>query len=192
MFKSLICIAFGSLLVGCANELHASRCGTNPNDIISQIDTKRLIDEMVVGLCPIPSASDLPMAKSDLIVIPDFVDVHSLQPGRIGVTLGEALRVSVFAKCKTPIRQVDLSRNFKLNSNGLVALTRNTKEVRQDSFPASTAIIGTYNIEGSKLSLVVRRVDVESATFTAVVSTEVTWSCEESFVGERKFVFKLK
>ena len=98
----------------------------------------------------------------------------------------------MFNNCMRPIRQVELARNFKLNANGLMALSRNSNEVRQESFPARTAIIGTYNFEAAKLTLVARRVDIESATYLAVNSKEVTWSCEDPPVGEKRLVFKVK
>lgn len=185
-------MACSFFLVGCTTKLQASKCRINIDDAVSQIDTRKLIDDLVVGLCPIPAELDLQSQGKDLTIVPDFVEIQSLQPARIGVVLGEALRASIFNNCKIPIRQVEMSKDFRLNSNGLMALSRNSNEVRQDSFPAKTAIIGTYNISSSKISLTVRRIDIESSAFLAVTSKEVTWACEDPIFGEKKLVFITK
>ena len=187
-----IAIYFSCVLLvqGCASKPQPTRCSVKPNDIISEVDIHKLMDDIVVGLC-LPT-TDLDSQKKDLTVVPDFVEMNSLQPARIGVVLGESLRASIFNICKIPIRQVELSKNFKLNSNGLMALSRNYTEVREEKFPVATAIIGTYDISGTKLSLVVRRIDIESASFLAVTSKTVNWKCDESTDGEKKIIFDIK
>ena len=96
------------------------------------------------------------------MVVPDFVGVQTLQPDRMGVALGDIFLASIFNRCKVPLRQAGLSRNFRLN------------------------------LDGNKLTLVARRVDLESATFLAVASKEVSWSCESPAFGENRLVFKIR
>ena len=131
------------ILSGCAGELPLNKCEINTVDIIAKIDKRRLMDELVAGLCPPASeGSSFGSKKQNVVIVPDFVDIHTLKPERIGVVLGEVFRASIFNKCKIPIRQVELARDFKLNSNGFMALSRNKDEVRQQDFPSSTAILG--------------------------------------------------
>ena len=53
-------------------------------------------------------------------------------------------------------------------------------------------MIGTYNLDGNKLILVARRIDLESATFLAVASKEISWSCELPSFGDNRLVFTVK
>ena len=188
----LSCLA----LAGCASSsLPLSKCQASSREILPRIDARKVIDELVVGICP--SAFDSLSTPregegKDAVVVPDFVDVHTLQPDRMGVALGDLFRASIFNICRVPIRQAELSRNFKLNPGGLTALTRNPAEVREKAFPASVAMIGTYNLDGNKLTLIARRVDVETATFMAVVSKEVSWSCQSSTFGDNQLVIQVK
>lgn len=176
---------------GCASDVPLAKCTTNPDNIISQIDTQKLVSDLALSLCPLKS-SDLKNINDaiDPVVIPDFVDVHTHQPKRAGILLGELFRSGVFNVCKVPVKQIDLSKNFKLNPNGLIALSRNPTEVRQQDFQASTALIGTYDLTGNKLTLVVRWLDIESANFHSIKTKQVIWSCEEAFNGVRKLSFK--
>jgi hypothetical protein len=190
----LSCLA----LAGCASSsLPLSKCQASSREILPRIDARKVIDELVVGICPSAPAFDslLPLREGegkDAVVVPDFVDVHTLQPDRMGVALGDLFRASIFNICRVPIRQAELSRNFRLNPGGLTALTRNPAEVREKAFPASVAMIGTYNLDGNKLTLIARRVDVETATFMAVVSKEVSWSCQSATFGDNQLVIQVK
>lgn len=191
MEKLVICGVISLILMGCASEVTGSNCQISSRDLLSQIDTRELMNGLVEGLCPPRSASTSSLQNQDVLIVPDVVDVHSLQPDRLGVALGEILRASIFKICQIPIRQVELSREFRLSSDGLMALSRNPKEVRQPAFQASTAIIGTYHIDGSKLILVGRRVDIESSTYLAVTTKEISLTCESSYSGQKKMIYKI-
>jgi len=192
-FKSGWCAAVAALwLAGCASTVPVAKCQVSSRDILSRLDTRQIVDELVAGICPSDPQALAFLPRSDAVIVPDLVDVHTLQPDRMGVALGDVFRASVFNVCKVPIRQAELSRNFKLTPGGLTALTRNPAEVREKNFPASTAMIGTYNLDGNKLTLVARRVDLENSVFLAVSSKEVTWSCESPTFGDNRLVFQVK
>lgn len=182
----------GLLLAGCASTVPVAKCQVAARDILPHIDARQVVDELVVGICPSAASFDDFLQRRDAVVVPDFVDVQTLQPDRMGVALGDIFRASIFNLCKVPLRQAELSRNFRLNPGGLTVLTRNPTEVRERDFPASVAMIGTYNLDGNKLILVARRVDLESATFLAVASKEVSWTCESPSFGDNRLVFKVK
>jgi hypothetical protein len=182
----------GLLLAGCSTTLPLTKCQVASRDILPQLDARQIIDDLVIGICPPEESSDHFLQKRDAIVVPDFVDIQTFQPDRMGVALGDIFRASIFTHCKVPIRQAELSRNFRLNPGGLMALTRNPTEVREQDFPVAAAMIGTYNLDANKLTLVARRIDIETATFLAVSSKEVSWSCEEPTFGQKKLVFRMK
>lgn len=179
-----------ALLAGCASERPLYECNVGASDALAQVDMRQLIDGLVAGLCPPePPEADAPR---EAVVVPDLVDVQTLQPGRIGVALGDLFRASVASQCRVPVRQVELSRHFRLNSAGLIALSRNQSEVRQAEFPASTAMVATYHLEGSRITLVGRRIDIASSTYLAASSREASWSCSGQAFGAKRLVHSLR
>ena len=182
----------GIALLGCAGprQLTTEQCGLYTNDVLARLDTRRLSDELVAGLCPV--ADDVSGPPLEAVVVPDLVDVQSLQPNRLGRAMGELLRASVHKICRVPIRQVELSRNFRLNSQGLTALSRNDLEVRDAHFPASVAIIGTYHLQNEKLTLVGRRIDIETSTILAVSTVEASWRCDLPTFGAPVFSSRIQ
>ncbi len=175
------------LLAGCVSTVPIAQCQVAARDILPHIDTRQVIDELVVDICPpVPPAQDL-APRPEALLVPDFVDAKTLQPDRMGVALGDTFRTSIFKLCKVPLRQAELPLNFKLNPGGLTA--RNPIEGRERGLPTA-AMIGTYHLDGHKLTLVARRIELESATFLAVASKEVSWSCESPIIGDNRLVFK--
>lgn len=183
------------LLLGCAatKELPTYECGVSKAEVISRIDTARLADLMAQDLCPLTGEGGVANFESSFpIVVPDVVDVQTLMPDSLGIAMGELLRNSVFRVCKLPVRQVELSQQFRLNPNGFMALTRDHAEVREQNIPADTAMIGTYHLQSNKLTVAARRVALQESTIIAVSSKEVTWKCERSLIGTTKFSWEIK
>ncbi len=148
---------------------------------------------MAQDLCPLTGKSEMANFESAFpIVVPDVVDVQTLMPDSLGIAMGELLRNSVFRVCKLPVRQVELSQQFRLNPNGFMALTRDHAEVRERNISADTAMIGTYHLQSNKLTVVARRVALQESTITAVSNKEVTWKCERSLIGTTKFSWEIK
>ena len=183
------------LLASCAstNNQQQDRCSLSRADIYSRIDTRKVIDEVVRGLCQPPGhsvdISQLP--PEDAVLIPDVVDVQNLKPDNLGLALGELFRSSVSNICRLPIRQVDLSRDLKLNREGTVALTREASLAKQQEFKAQNAYIVTYNPQPTKLTLVARNVALDSATIVGVSTKEVSWTCSSTPGGGTSFSWKV-
>jgi hypothetical protein len=183
------------LLASCASTSNQQldRCSLSRADIYSRIDTRRVIDEVVRGLCQ-PSGQSVDISQlpaEDAVLIPDVVDVQNLRPESLGLALGELFRSSVSNICRLPIRQVDLSRDLKLNREGTVALTREASLAKQQEFKAQNAYIVTYNPQPTKLTLVARNVALDTATIIGVSTKEVSWTCTTTPSGGTNFSWKM-
>jgi FlgO protein len=183
------------LLTSCAstNNQQLDRCSLSRADIYSRIDTRKVIDEVVRGLCQ-PSGQSVDISQlpaEDAVLIPDVVDVQNLRPESLGLALGELFRSSVSNICRLPIRQVDLSRDLKLNREGTVALTREASLAKQQEFKAQNAYIVTYNPQPTKLTLVARNVALDTATIVGVSTKEVSWTCTTTPSGGTNFSWKM-
>jgi hypothetical protein len=182
-------------LASCASSSNQQldKCSLSRAEIYSRIDTRKLIDDVVRGLCK-PSDMSIDISQlpaEDAVLIPDVVDVQNLKPDNLGLALGELFRSSVSNICRLPIRQVDLSRDLKLNRDGMVALTREASLAKQPEFKAQNAYIVTYNPQPSKLTLVARNVALETATIIGISTKEVSWTCTTTPGGGTNFTWKI-
>ena len=191
-----LCLPLTFLMISCASSSNqqSDKCSLSRADIYSRIDTRKLIDEVVRGLCkPSDQIVDISLLPSeDAVLIPDVLDVQSLKPDNLGLALGELFRSSVSNICRLPIRQIDLSRDLKLNRDGMVALTREASLAKQQEFKAQNAFIVTYNPQPSKLTLVARNVVLETATIIGISTKEVSWTCTTTPSGITNFSWKME
>lgn len=195
-FGTILGGALTVLLASCASTSNQQldRCSLSRADIYSRIDTRKLIDEVVRGLCQ-PSGQPVDISQlppEEAVLIPDVVDVQNLRPDSLGLALGELFRSSVSNICRLPIRQVDLSRDLKLNREGTVALTREASLAKQQEFKAQNAYIVTYNPQPTKLTLVARNVALETATIVGISTKEVSWTCTTTPSGGNNFSWKME
>ena len=182
------------LLTACASsDTPPERCSLSRSDIYSRIDTRKVIDEVARGICRAPDqhvdVARLPVEEA--VLIPDVLDVQSLRPEALGLTLGELFRSSVSNICRLPIRQIDLSRDLKLSRDGIVALTREAALAKQQEFKAQTAFIVTYSAQPTKLTLVARNVALDTATIVGIATKEVSWTCQTNPNGGTQFSWRL-
>lgn len=176
-------------LSACALPGHESpgKCWMDRREILSRVDLRAVMDEAARGLC-LP-VSDEPSAP---LLVPDFVDIQTYKPDSVGVVMGEYWRSSLSRVCQQPIRQADLSRDFKLTPQGLTALTRDHTQVRIPELPTIHAMVGVYNWQEGKLTLVFKQVAVDTSTVQRVVSKEISWRCDTNAVGATRMTWSVR
>ena len=194
---------FGSLsallLTGCATGVSRiddavlkdhpiEECRISRDEAIARVDMRKLLAQVTKEICPQAndSAEAVGPAKA-AYVVPDVVDIQNYVPGSVGISMGELLRASIFNVCKVPVRQVELSSAIKFDSSGMVILSRDLSRVKQSVFPAETAVIGTYHLQRNKLTVVVRRLSLESGLITAIGTREARWRCSSPGFGSPSF-----
>lgn len=168
---------------GCAltREVPLADCDVSRADVVSKLDLRALIDTATEGLCA--DAAEWMRDPPIPLVVPDVVDVQTLEPGNIGVALGELMRSRVFDICRTPVRQIDLSGKIRLSDLGVTMLSRSVAVDQSTKFPAETAIIGAYNVERGRLTLTVRRIRIEDSTIQNIRSTTLSYACMQPAIG---------
>ena len=182
-------LILAATLASCAStsDNAEGRCAMGQNEIYSRLDTRSLINSLVTDLCSISAASFSDDLREFPVLVPDALNVQSLQPESLGLAFGELLRSSVSNACRVKIQQVDLSKDLQLNQRGIVALTREATRARTKEFNSQFAIIVTFNQQPTKLTLVARNVDLSSATIIAVSTKEASWSCKSGSDGAQRF-----
>lgn len=172
-------------------EVGIEQCGMTQDDAFNAVDSRKLTAEIARELCLAPG-QELASANSPALVIPDLVNLQTFRPEALGIGLGEVLRANVFNICKVPVRQVELARSFKLDPDGLVALSRDLNQVKDKNIPAQSAIIGTYNLQRNKMTVVVRKLSLESSLVESIVTKEVRWRCASPGFGRPSFSYTIK
>jgi hypothetical protein len=183
------------LLGGCAaltGTNISDKCPISKNELYSRIDFRRIASLLAAELCDPSSPVAGSMRPEDAILVPDVLDVQTYKPEKVGIYLGDLLRASINARCKYPVRQLDLSDQFKLNDEGLVALTRDAAKAAQTSVSAHTAIVVTYSMQPSKMTLVGRTVHLSNSTIVSSSTKEVSWSCGKNLLGDVMFTSRVE
>ena len=165
-------------LVGCAAQPGKldGACDVPVEKILSRVDVRAMVDQLAADLCNVSSGEPPSYYRAVLpLLVPDAVEVHSYQPNEFGMSVSELFRESINKRCQTPVKQVEMARNFNLNQNGLVALSRNNADLRETSVALPTAMVATYDISPDKLIVIARAIRIEDSVITRITSREVSW-----------------
>lgn len=176
-------------LAGCAyppTSQTPPQCVVSEQDLLGQIDARGLALLLSEGLCPAPEDADQGHDGGTLVVA-DPVDVQSYLPGHLGRAFGDVFRAAIYQRCKLPIQQVELSRDFSLTPNGITALTRDLRSVRGE-FKARFALVTTYSQTRNRVYFVARRLDVATGAITAMSTREVSWQCTKNLMGDSRLL----
>ena len=168
------------LLNGCWGGKLAlqQNCSVEASEAISAINIQDITDKLAFEICGTVEENLSYFRPDEIVIVPDFVDINSLRPEGHGLIIGEKFRVSVNKICKVPIRQVELNRDFRLNTDGLTALTRDAQAIRNSKPVVKTALVGTYSIQYNKLNLVAKKISIDNSVITDASSKEIKWRCE--------------
>ncbi len=172
-------------LSGCAGLLYNPSCSKKFGErayslekVISNANIKGIFEEIAQEFCdkkkPIHCG---PQGMSPAVLVADFVDIQSLEPKHAGILMGELMKSSLNSSCCYKIVQAEFSKFFKLSEKGLIALTRDPKEILKDEYPFSECIVGTYNYSSDKLYIFVRRINIYTGEISKIVSREISFSC---------------
>ncbi|HSW62723.1 MAG TPA: FlgO family outer membrane protein [Dissulfurispiraceae bacterium] len=182
--RSLAVLLLGLLFVlsGCfMRYMGSADCTPTLEEILSRVDMKPVFRGMAADLCGEPcnptGSPNVTVCPSPTFLVTDFVDIHSLQPKKHGIVMGELMRSSLNLACKAKIVQAEFSESFTLSDKGLVAMSRDPKQIRHPEYPYSEYIVGTFSYSGNKLFLFVRKVDVATGRITRMASREITAGC---------------
>jgi hypothetical protein len=181
------------LVSGCTAKYipEPPECSGKVTAVLSKINLTDLVGKLSREFCTArggPTSQGI--TDNDIVVIPDYLDVSSFNTGQAGVILGEVTRGAVSEYCQYKVRQIDLGKSIRLNSDGVIALTRDSTKVANPDFAVKWGYIGTFAELPGKLLITLRELDMESGATTRVVSREVVHGCRLSF-GRYAFSYSI-
>lgn len=171
-----------------------SDCQMPGGEGLARVDLRRLTDELADELCgPAQRASaaadDVP---PQAVLVPDLVDVQSLQAEALGLSLGDLFRASVATVCKLPVLHPELAGRVRLNAAGLNALTRDHAEARLQRHAVATALVATYHVQDARFTVVARQLDIASSSVVSAAVREVSLGCRRTMAGKPEFVYRFE
>lgn len=183
------------LLAGCAAQPGkvAGHCAIVTDRILSRVDVRQMMDEISAEICH-PSGSSAPDHYDSAypLLVPDVVDVQTYQPHAFGLAASEIFRESLHRNCRTPIKQVEMARDFSLTQEGLMALSRDSSVLREQATALPVAMVATYSLGPDRLTVVARAVRITDSVITHMASREVQWRCMPTLTGETDIAFTMK
>lgn len=172
-------------LNGCAGLLYNPSCSKKFGErsysldkVISNANLKGIFEEIAQEFCDKKRDGNCAThGMSPAVLVADFVDIQSLEPKHAGILMAELMKSSLNNTCCNRIVQAEFSKFFRLSEKGLIALTRDPKEILKDEYPFSDCIVGTYNYSSDKLYIFVRRINIYTGEISKIVSREISFSC---------------
>ena len=118
------------------------------------------------------------LAKDDVILVSDFVNIDNLtNHSKLGFLLSETLKNELSAK-NIIIKEVELSKNFKIGKSGFNVLSRNAQDINSVIADERFAMVGKYSITRKRLILFVKLIDIRTGHILSS-STESVWIDKE-------------
>lgn len=151
----------------------------NPDEQISNVKLQKYFNQIADELCG-DECSDRRCA-AESIMVPDFVDIQSVEAKKIGNLMGELMRSSLNKVCGYNIVQEKFSHLFKVSDTGLISLKTVPRDnVKSGNAPSSdkSSVLGTYSASADKLYIFAKIVNNSNGKITKMTSKEVTLSCD--------------
>lgn len=118
-----------------------------------------------------------PVLGGGNVIITDFVDAATYRPTPSGVYLANLLRGFLSTHTTARILQLDLGKSFTLDNLGLSVLTREADEVLKQKSVVLVGIIGSYSIQGNKIHIFVRRINLRTGRIISTSTKLIPYGC---------------
>jgi hypothetical protein len=170
--------------------------------LLDSTDLKSLFEDIAAELCVdvcsdcatrvpddkgnIVNCANIDDIKRQTVIVTDFADIQTYKPEQSGILMGELMRAALNNVCCYKIIQAEFAKYFKLSETGLVVLTRNANEIKENEYLQSEVIVGTYNylydynyMHRNKVVIFIRRIDQQTGKITRMVTRELDYFCYE-------------
>ncbi len=169
--------------------------------LLDSTDLKSLFEDMAAELCVDTCSDCLTPVYDDTgkvincinreamqrqtVIVTDFVDIQSYIPRKSGILMGELMRSGLNKVCCYRLIQGEFAKYFKLSADGLVVLTRNAAEIKDDEYYQSEVVVGTYNylhdynyLSRNKVVIFVRRINTQTGKISKIITRELNYYCD--------------
>ena len=142
-------------------------------------------DDIVSDLLDNASSQIFPhLHENEILLVSNFAETTTLKSNtKLSFLLSDLLKNKLISKYHYKIREIELSRQFRLGSQGLKALTRDANAIRvTKDRSAKYVVVGTYTLTKHQLILFLKLINIKNATVVAssTYSTDLTQEIVDS------------
>lgn len=158
-FKNII-FAFSTLLFTACSypefDMSMEFERTDYNEIVSQ-----LISKSKNQLYP-------NLKESEVMLVPNFSETHTLKgDSKLSFILSDILKNELISNYNITVREIELSRSFKIGTEGFKILSRNSKDINNSITKARYAAVGTFALTKNQLLVFLKFTDIRSGSVVA-------------------------
>lgn len=131
--------------------------------------------------------------RDEVILVSDFVNIDKLKnQSKLGFLLSETLK-DVLSNQNIIIREVELSRDFRIGKSGFNVLSRKHNEIDNQIYDERFAVVGTYSITQKRLRVFIKLIDIYTGHIlsSSSASTLMTSEIEKlEHVPKTQYIYK--
>jgi len=158
----LTSLFFAIIFTSCSSSINNSF--NKSNDFL--VSVKKMVNSSYEKI-------KLQLEDDDVILVSDFVNIDKLKNhSKLGFLLSETLKNELSSK-NIIIKEIELSKNFKLGKHGFNVLSRNSQEINRVIEDEKFAMVGTYSITNRRLILFVKLIDIRTGHILSSSSQSV-------------------
>lgn len=177
LFKTLI---FSSLVV------FFTACSSIPVPL--QVDYRATNYDALISDA-LKKASDklAKLSKSkEVVLVTDFVNVDDLENrSKLGFLLSSTLKDKLNANHGLTVREVEMSQNLKMGSQGLTLLSRDLSQLDPNLYDENYAVVGTYTLTQRQLIVFIKIIDIYNGHVIATTSNKARMTKEMQELDKR-------
>ncbi len=122
----------------------------------------------------------------EVVLVTDFVNVDTLEnKSKLGFLLSSTLKDKLTSKHDLTVREVELSQNLKIGSQGLKLLTREHKEIDPNLYDENYAVVGSYTLTSRQLIVFIKIIDIYTGHVLATTSNKARMTKEMKELDKR-------
>lgn len=117
------------------------------------------------------------MKKDEVLLVSNFSELVTLNSNtKLSFILTDMLKTKLVSQYSYTIREVELSKQFRLGEEGFKILTRDADKINNTITKARYAVVGTYTLTKNQLLLFLKLIDIRNGSVLAssTQSTDLT------------------
>jgi TolB-like protein len=113
------------------------------------------------------------------ILINDFISMNNYKNNSaLGFILSSNLKAHISKKNKFIIKEINVSKNIKINHNGITSLTRDVSKITNTNINIDYILVGQYQITSSQLILYSSIIDIHNSKLISATTSSISLSSE--------------
>ncbi|MEA3512536.1 MAG: FlgO family outer membrane protein, partial [Campylobacterota bacterium] len=168
--KHIILISTLIFFTACSSKTFSWDSSTDYDQIISQL-LKKAANQIFPNI-----------KKDEVLLVSNFAETTTLRSDtKLSFVLSDMLKNKLVSKYSYTVREIELSKQFRIGKEGFKVLTRDASKINNSVIAARYAVVGNYTVTKNQLILFLKLIDIQNGYVLAssTYSTDLTDDIEE-------------